>query len=67
MKTTFKVKGMSCGGCRLGVENALKRVPGVSSVTVDLEAAEASVEFDENKAALSELKAAVVKAGFQAE
>ncbi len=58
---------MSCGGCRAGVENALKRVPGVLSVNVSLEQAEASVEFDENKAALKDLKAAIVKAGFSAE
>ena len=67
MKATIKVKGMSCGGCRAGVENALKRVPGVVSVAVSLESAEAVVEFDENKAALKDLKAAVVKAGFSAE
>ena len=67
MKSVIKIKGMSCGGCRAGVENAIKRVPGVISVTVSLELAEASVEFDENKAALKDLKAAVVKAGFPAE
>ena len=67
MKTVIKIKGMSCGGCRLGAENALKRVPGVVSADVSLERAEASVEFDENKAALKDLKAAVAKAGFQAE
>lgn len=67
MKATIKVKGMSCAGCRAGVENALKRVPGVSAVEVSLEAAQAVVEFDEKKAALSELKAAVAKAGFSAE
>jgi copper chaperone len=67
MKTIIKIKGMSCGGCRLGAENALKRVPGVNSVEVSLEKAEAAVDFDENKAALKDLKAAVVKAGFSAE
>jgi len=67
MKAVVKVKGMSCGGCRAGVENALKRVPGVVSVAVSLESAEAVVEFDENKAALKDLKAAVAKAGFSAE
>jgi len=67
MKTIIKVKGMSCGGCRMSVENALKRVPGVVSADVSLERAEASVEFDESKAALKDLKAAVAKAGFSAE
>jgi len=67
MKATIKVKGMTCGGCRAGVENALKRLPGVASVAVSLESAEASVEFDENKAALKDIKAAIVKAGFSAD
>ena len=67
MKTVIKIKGMTCGGCRMSAENALKRVPGVSSAEVSLERAEASVEFDENKAALKDLKAAVAKAGFSAE
>ena len=58
---------MTCGGCRAGVENALKRVAGVVSVEVSLEQAQAAVEFDEKKTALKELKAAVEKAGFTAE
>lgn len=67
MKTIIKIKGMTCGGCRLSAENALKRVPGVNSADVSLERAEASVEFDEKKAALKDLKAAVAKAGFSAD
>jgi len=67
MKTTINVKGMSCGGCRAAVENALKKVPGVLSAAVSLEKAEAAVEFDEKKTALKELRAAIEKAGFGAE
>ncbi|MDA8244571.1 MAG: heavy-metal-associated domain-containing protein [Elusimicrobia bacterium] len=66
MRTVFKVIGMSCGGCRSGVENALKRVPGVLSVEVSLEKGEAAVEYDEKKAAPGDLRAAVEKAGFKA-
>lgn len=66
MKTIIKVAGMSCGGCRASVENALRRVPGVSAVSVSLEKAEAVVEFDEGKASAEQLKAAVEKAGYKA-
>ena len=66
MKTVFKVIGMSCNGCRSGVENALRRVPGVTAVAVSLEKGEASVEYDEKKAAPGDLRAAVEKAGFKA-
>jgi len=66
MKTTIKVGGMSCGGCRLGVEKALKKVPGVTIAEVSLEKGEAAVEFDEKKAALKDLRAAIERAGFTA-
>lgn len=66
MKTTIKIEGMSCDGCRRGAESALKRVPGVLSAAVSLEKGEAQVEYDEKKAALADLKAAVAAAGFRA-
>lgn len=66
MKTVIKIEGMSCGGCRAAVEGALRKVPGVLSAAVSLEKAEAAVEFDEKKTALSELRAAVENAGFKA-
>ncbi|OGR66954.1 MAG: hypothetical protein A2081_00160 [Elusimicrobia bacterium GWC2_61_19] len=66
MKITIKIKGMSCGGCRLSVENAVKRVPGVTAVAVDLEKAEAAVDYDDKKAAPADIRAAVEGAGFTA-
>jgi len=66
MKSVLKIGGMTCGGCRAGVLNAIKKVPGVISAEVSLEKGEASVEYDEKKTALSELKAAVENAGFTA-
>lgn len=65
MKTIIKIDGMTCGGCRAGAENALKRAPGVLSAEVSLEAAEAVLEYDEKKTALSELKAVIERAGFK--
>jgi len=67
MKTVIKIQGMTCGGCRQGVENALKRVPGVLSARVSLEEAQAEVDYDEKKTAPDELRAAVLEAGFTAE
>ena len=57
------VSGMSCGGCATSVERALTRVPGVTSVSVDLEAAMARVETDGSVARAS-LADAVVRAGY---
>ncbi|XVS61115.1 heavy-metal-associated domain-containing protein [Actinosynnema sp. CA-299493] len=35
----FVVKGMSCEGCAASVTNAARRVPGVTRVKLDLDAA----------------------------
>lgn len=66
MKTVIKIAGMSCGGCRAGVEKALLKVPGVLSAEVSLEKGEAAVDYDEKKAALQDLRAAIERAGFTA-
>ena len=46
MKHRYKVTGMTCNGCRTGVENKLSAVAGVSNATVDLEKEEAVVTMD---------------------
>lgn len=45
MVHTYHIHGMSCNGCRKHVEDTLSKVKNVSNVTVDLEAAEATVEM----------------------
>ncbi len=45
MKHTYQIKGMSCNGCKTHVEQALSKAEGVSSVTVDLQKAEAVIEM----------------------
>jgi len=35
-QSTLTVPGMSCEACRTTIEDALGRVPGVASVSVDL-------------------------------
>ena len=44
MTTTITVEGMSCGNCEETIEEALEEVSGVTSVTVDRESEQASVE-----------------------
>ena len=43
MEIQLNVTGMTCGHCKIVVENALKSVQGVSAVTVNLEAGKAEV------------------------
>src|SRR5665213_1277271 len=45
MKHTYEILGMKCDGCRSNVEKALNKAEGVSSVSVDLEKAEAVIEM----------------------
>ncbi|PVX51089.1 Cu2+-exporting ATPase [Balneicella halophila] len=46
MKHTYHIHGMSCNGCRSHVEEILSKVEGVTSVNVNLEKAEASIEMN---------------------
>lgn len=46
-KTSFAVEGMTCANCVGSVERAIRKVPGVTSVAVNLATSRADVEFDE--------------------
>jgi len=61
--TSFKVKGMMCAACQARVERTVKKVPGVTAVTVSLLTNSMVVEGDFSK---KELIQAVQKAGYQA-
>ena len=63
MSTTLQVEGMMCAHCRMRVEQALKKVPGVESVEVSLENKSAVVTGSADRAALI---AAVKDAGYEA-
>lgn len=60
--TTLTIKGMMCKHCQARVEKALKAVPGVDTVTVDLQAGTAAVE---GSAAVDALRQAVIDAGYE--
>jgi copper chaperone len=59
--TLYSVEGMTCGGCQRHVEKALKGVPGVSTVQVDLAKGTASVE---GEASFESLAAALKAEGY---
>lgn len=61
MKKTYKVEGMSCGGCASSVEQAIKALAPAATVEVELDkglVSVAGVEDDEL------VKSAVEEAGF---
>lgn len=61
---TFRVEGMTCGGCAANIETALKNVTGVRQANVDFETKTAKVSFDPAKANQKRLAEAVKRAGF---
>lgn len=63
MTTELNISGMSCGHCVKAVEGALKGVPGVEGVQVDLAGGKATVEGQAEQAALI---AAVTEEGYGA-
>ena len=63
-KTTYSVKGMTCGGCVRNVKAAIGGVDGVSEVEIDFKNRQAIVTSAE---ALDDVavKAAVEEAGYE--
>lgn len=66
MTTTLQITGMTCNGCVQHVGAALRAVPGVTAVEVELTAGRARVIHDPERSPVSGLVAAVVAAGYQA-
>lgn len=60
MSTTYKVSGMTCGGCARSVEQAIKAEAPAASVTIDLGTATVTVDGAEE----AQVKKAVDGAGF---
>ena len=63
IKSIFPVAGMTCASCVSRVEEALKSVPGVVTVNVNLASEKATVEYLEG-VEVAELRAAVSDAGY---
>jgi len=63
--TSFLVRGMTCASCVNHVEQALKTIPGVSEVSVNLATETASVDFDSTIATSAFLAHAVKEAGYE--
>ncbi|PKB83888.1 MAG: copper-translocating P-type ATPase [SAR202 cluster bacterium Io17-Chloro-G9] len=68
-RITLPVEGMTCAACVGHVEGAIKRVPGVSSVSVNLRTEKASVDLDSSDISqppsMQDLAQAVSEAGYK--
>ena len=59
---TWKVEGMTCGGCVSSVRNVLARQPGVKSSSVEIGRVE--LDVDESAQSLDSIRQAIAKAGY---
>ena len=58
----FHINGMNCNHCRMNAEKAIASVPGVESVSVDLDSREARVT---GNASMDDIRKAVESIGFE--
>ncbi|MCC6173853.1 MAG: heavy-metal-associated domain-containing protein [Chloroflexi bacterium] len=61
----YAVQGMTCGSCERHVQKALRAVPGVETVRVDVASGMAVVERDPAAAPIEQLVLAVKAAGYE--
>ncbi len=62
-KQIFPIVGMHCASCKSLIEHVVSDVEGVANVMVNFAAEKMSVEYDENKVTVDNLKKAVSSAG----
>ncbi len=67
MKANMKILGMTCAACARAVERAVKKLEGIIEVNVNLATEKMEVAFDESVLSKDAIKAAVEKAGYQAQ
>jgi copper chaperone CopZ len=62
----LSVRGMTCANCARGVQNTLASLPGVTKSSVDLTAANATVEYDTELVTPEAIATAVCELGYEA-
>ncbi|MBV8897395.1 MAG: heavy-metal-associated domain-containing protein [Acidobacteriaceae bacterium] len=64
---TLRVKGMSCDGCAIAVEQALKSAEGVQTVQVSFQRGRAVIKYDDQKITVARLREIITIAGYSCE
>lgn len=65
--TVFKVEGMTCGGCEVGVKMAVKKLDGVNSAMASHQEGTATVTYQSDIVSPQQIIAAIQKLGYEAE
>ena len=61
MKKVVRVKNMDCANCAAALERAVAKIDGVNSVNVSFIGEKMTLDYDENKNVLDEIKTAAKK------
>jgi copper chaperone len=61
----IKVEGMSCTHCQLRVKKAVEAVEGVRKADANLQTKQVVIDYEEGKANLEKVKAAIREAGYE--
>ena len=64
IKSIVKVDGMSCEHCVKAVTKAVKALPGIGAVNIDLKAKTVTVEHEPNHTALDKIEHAIEEEGY---
>ena len=62
----LKITGMHCHSCVKLIESEVSEAPGVKSITVDLTAGTADIDFDEAVITREQIAAMISELGYQA-
>ena len=60
----MRVEGMDCSACAIKVENALKRLPGVSDINMNYSTETLSVRLDEDRTSRAVLEGKIRALGY---
>lgn len=63
---TIPIGGMTCAACAQRVEKAIRKLDGVTTVSVNLATEKATVAYNPQQVRVSVIKAAIEKAGYKA-
>jgi copper chaperone CopZ len=65
-KLIFNIEGMHCGSCATGIQMLVSQMDGVSSVFVDYDKKQGTVEFDSTKVSKEQIFASIAELGYKA-
>ena len=65
MQQTITVEGMTCGHCKMRVEQAVSALKGVTKAVVNLEDKAVTVDYAADQVEASQIKEAIKASGYQ--